>query len=133
MGARSNIALDSLDMMLIAELERNAHQTVSDLAKKLDARRHRVDRKLRRLLDEHIIRIIALPDPLALGYRTLAFVGINSVPSAVDSVVQELKNDKAVYHIIITTGRYDIHTWALFERPEALPFSLEIDLAVSEA
>ena len=120
MGARSKLTLDSLDLTLIAELEQNAHQTVSDLARKLDARRHSIDRKLRRLLDDRIIRIVAIPDPLALGYRTLASVGITSLPSAVNSVVQELKECKAVYHITITTGRYDIHAWALFEHPEGL-------------
>ncbi len=120
MSERSSIALDSLDQALIAEMEHNAHQTVSDLSRKLDLQRHNIDRRLQKLLDDRIIRIVAAHNPLALGFTTLAFMGINTFPSAVNSVAQELGCHREIHYLTITTGRYDIHAWGMFRRQEEL-------------
>ncbi len=121
--------LDEFDMALIAELEINARQTISELAGKIGLERHAVDKKLKRLLDERVIRIVAFPDPLALGYNTQAWICVNTLPSEVNTVAKELGRLTSVRHVHINAGRYDIHLWAVFKRPEDLSGFVRNELA----
>ena len=121
--------LDDLDLSLIAELETDATKSISELAKRLFTNRHTIERRLQRLLDEQIIRIVAVPDPLALGYKTQAWIGINTLPSEVNAVAEEIGHFRAVRHVHINAGRYDVHAWTVFERPEDLSNFVRNDLA----
>lgn len=121
--------LDSLDTALIAELEVDAWQTVTSLAAKLGTSRATVRTRLERLLDQEVIRIMPIADPLALGYKTRASVGINSVPSQVDAVANELASHPRIHHVAIFGGRYDIMAWAILEGPEQLSDFVRHDMA----
>ena len=120
--------LDDLDSMLIRELEINARQTVIDLASKLRISRPTVKTKMRRLLDSHLIKIMPILDPLALGYKTRVNLGFNTLPSEVDAVADALASYKNIHHVAIFTGRYDVMAWAVLETPEDLPDFVMKDL-----
>ncbi len=120
--------LDKLDITLITELEKNARQTMSELAKKIDTDRHTVNRKLKKLLGNRIIRIVAVPDPLALGFKTIAWIGINAQPDKVDSVAEKIGHLPPVRHIHINAGRYNIHILAVCQGPEELSNFVRDDL-----
>lgn len=121
--------LDGLDLMLIRELEINARQTSVDLAKKLHISRPTVRVKLKKLLDENIIRILPIADPLAMGFKTRVNLGFNTLPREVDNVANALASHKDIHHVAIFTGRYDVMAWAVLESPEDLPDFVMKDLA----
>lgn len=121
-------SLDELDLMLIKELEVDGRQTNTDLARKIGTSKATARRKLRRLLDEGIIRVVAVANPPALGYKTVATMGINVRPGEVDSVADKLASYKNVHFVIISTGRYDIIAWVMFQDPEDLSNFLRKEL-----
>jgi Lrp/AsnC family transcriptional regulator for asnA, asnC and gidA len=112
--------LDDLDIMLIRELEMNARQTAVDLAIKLSISRPTVKAKIKKLLDQQVIEIVPIVDPLALGYRTRVNLGFNTLPSEVDAVAEALASCRDIHHVAIFTGRYDVMGWAVLESPEDL-------------
>lgn len=112
--------LDEMDLMLISELETDGRQTNTDLAKKIGTSKATARRKLRRLLDEGIIKVVAVASPPALGYKTVATMGINVRPGDVDAVADKLASYKNVHFVIISTGRYDIIAWMMFREAEDL-------------
>ena len=120
--------LDDLDSMLIRELEINARQTVVNLASKLRISRPTVKSKMQRLLDSHLIKIMPILDPLALGYKTRVNLGFNTLPSEVDAVADALASYRDIHHVAIFTGRYDVMAWAVLETPEDLPDFVMKDL-----
>lgn len=121
--------LDQTDMVLIRELEGNARQTIVDLSKKLLISRPTLKAKLQRLLDESIIRILPIVDPLAMGYKTQVNLGLNTQPGQVDVVANILASYNQINHVTIHTGRYDAMAWAVLENPEDLPGFVMQDLA----
>ena len=129
MNDSESFPLDSLDLMLIRELEINARQTSVNLAKKLHISRPTVRAKLQKLIDDSIIRIIPIADPLAMGFKTRVNLGFNTLPSEVDSVANALASHKDIHHVAIFTGRYDVMAWAVLESPEDLPNFVMKDLA----
>jgi Lrp/AsnC family transcriptional regulator, regulator for asnA, asnC and gidA len=118
MTDKRTVPLDELDLRLIADLERDGRQSVSELAGKLRLSWSTVADRLERLQQEKVIRFLTLIDPLAIGHTKQVLVAINAPPSQIDSVARRLADIREVYHVSIHTGRYDI--FASVSLPEAL-------------
>ena len=99
--------LDHLDLRLLRELEINARQTIVDLSEKLSISKPTLKGRIQRLLDQHIIKILTVVDPLALGYKTQVNLGLNTLPGKVDSVANALASFRQVVHVSIHSGRYN--------------------------
>lgn len=112
--------LDALDLMIIHELQSDPQQPQSDIARKLDASETTVRRRLKRLLDEGIIRIVAIADPRALGYNVRAMIGIKTLPGRIDAVAEKLASYANVHYAMLTTGPYDLVAWVVFRNAEEL-------------
>jgi Lrp/AsnC family transcriptional regulator for asnA, asnC and gidA len=116
----STYTLDDIQMRILGELEINPRQSHTELAKKLGIVRHTVRRKLKTLLDDGVIQIVAIPDPLVLGYRTRAGILIKVHPGRLQAVANELIANERIQHVIMSTGRYDIMAWAVFRDSEEM-------------
>jgi Lrp/AsnC family transcriptional regulator for asnA, asnC and gidA len=112
--------IDALDLMIIRELQSDPQQPQADIAKKLGAGATTVRRRLKRLLDEHIIRIVAIADPHALGYNIRAMIGIKVCPGRIDAVADKLASYVNVHYALMTTGPYDLVAWAVFRDTDEL-------------
>jgi Lrp/AsnC family transcriptional regulator for asnA, asnC and gidA len=112
--------MDALDLMIIRELQSDPQQPQADIAKKIDASETTVRRRLRRLLDEHIIRIVAIADPRALGYNVRAMIGIKTRPGMLDAVADRLASYANVHYALLTTGPYDLIAWVVFRDTDEL-------------
>jgi Lrp/AsnC family transcriptional regulator for asnA, asnC and gidA len=100
--------LDDLDLRLIAELERDGRQSVSELAGQLRLSWSTIADRVARLQRDKVIRFLTLVDPMAIGHTKQVLVAINAPPSQIDSVARRLADIREVYHVSIHTGRYDI-------------------------
>ena len=112
--------MDALDLMIIRELQSDPQQPQADIAKKVEASETTVRRRLKRLLDERIIRIVAIADPRALGYNIRAMIGIKTKPGMVDAVAEKLASYANVHYALLTTGTYDLVAWVFFRDTEEL-------------
>lgn len=112
--------MDALDLMILRELQSDPQQPQADIAKKLDASETTVRRRLKRLLDERIIRIVAIADPRALGYNVRAMIGIKTQPGMVDAVADKLVSYANVHYALLTTGPYDLIAWGVFRDTDEL-------------
>ncbi|MBM3132675.1 MAG: Lrp/AsnC family transcriptional regulator [Chloroflexi bacterium] len=120
MKKRAPETFDELDMKLIRELETDGRQSNAELARKIGTSKATARRKLNRLLEDGIIRVVAVADPPALGYKTIATMGINVHPGQVDAVAEKLASHANVRFVIICAGRYDIIVWVMLREPEDL-------------
>ncbi len=112
--------IDNIDTALLKELETDAAQSIAEIAEKLGISSTTAHRRLQRLLNQGIARIVAITDPLALGFHVQVTIGINVGPGSVDDVADDLALFDPVHHIIITTGPYDIIIWIAFRSEEEL-------------
>lgn len=110
----SNLSLDALDRGLISELRHNGKRTQVELAAKLGTSAATIRRRMHRLLDNRIMKLVAIADPHVLGFRTRVAIGINAHHGKIDAVADELAAFSNVHHVVICTGRYDIIAWAVF-------------------
>jgi len=111
---------DVSDRCLIALLQADGRLQHTDLARKLGIPEATVRRRMKRLLDEKVVQIVAIPDPRKIGYDTHSIIGLRIQPGKISEVVSFLRPLDQVRYIGITAGTYDIVIEALFESNEEL-------------
>ena len=129
LGRIPEINLDSLDIGLIRELETDATQNTRYLAKKLDTSQSTVLRKIQKLQDDGVIRIMTLIDPLALGYEGVASIGIRCNTADVNEAANLIASHRNVQTVAICTGRYDIVAWVIFKEFSDLSEFVTLELS----
>lgn len=127
-GLRRFHDLDPLDLELIGELELDARQSYSQLAKKLGISRPTVSHKVHRLMDTGVVRVMCLADHLSLGFTIGVALGISVSPSEALNTANKLAHKKPVQQVFLCAGRFDIIAWALFREPEHLLHFLSTDI-----
>ncbi len=120
--------LDDLDLKLISELETEARSSNLCLANKLGVDEKTVRRRLARLLDEQIITFSTDLNATALGYQAVS-LAMNTASGQADAVAHELTLRPNVNYVFITSGRYDVMAWAIYEHPLDLFDFVTRDLA----
>ena len=68
--------IDKLDQELILDLQRDGRRSYIDLAKMLNVSEGTVRGRLRKLLDQGIIKITTMPELNKLGYSFMGIVGM---------------------------------------------------------
>ncbi len=121
--------LDTLDASLISELQIDARQNARDVAKKLGTSQSTVLRRIRRLQEEGIIRIVTLADPFSLGYEGVASVCMTFDPAKVNEGARTIASYPNVLTVSICAGRYDIVAWAMFRDMAELSDFVTLELS----
>ena len=86
--------MDELDRKIIQILQENGRASNARIARDVGVSEGTVRRRLQSLLQEGIIKVVALPDPEVLGYNTEALVGIQVDPDKIDEVARQLARSR---------------------------------------
>jgi len=106
---QSVVNLDDLDKRLIAEMQKNGGDCPhAQLARSLGTSKSTVTRRIKRLVNEGVVRIVAVVDADMIGLSTSALIGLNVDPKYIDSILEELGAKPQVHLLALVTGRYDI-------------------------
>ena len=113
-------AMDRLDVRLIAHLQKDGMSTNAAIAKKEKVSEETVRRRLKKLMRDDYIKVIAVPDARKIGYESQVLIGLQVDADKVDSVADALADMTEVSWVSVTTGSYDIFVWATLKSADAL-------------
>ena len=68
--------MDELDRKIIGILQLDGRASNAKIARQLGVSEGTIRRRLKRLIEDEAIQVVALPEPSKLGYNTEAIVGI---------------------------------------------------------
>jgi len=122
--------MDNLDIKIISLLQEDGTATNAGIARQVGVSEETVRRRLKRLVQEEYIRVVALPDPAKLGYESEVLMGIQADADKVDQVADTLAEFDEVNWVSITTGSYDIFAWATLRNSEELSTFLRTKVGV---
>ncbi len=101
--------IDKTDCDIIKMLQKDGRLSNTTIAKKLGVSEATVRARLNRLIDEEYIQIVAVGNPIKLGFDIVGMIRFEIDLSKVDSIIGELKKLKPIWFIVQTTGNIDIH------------------------
>ena len=125
--------IDALDEKLIKLLQKDARQSSEALAKQLKVSSATVRRRTRNLLQDGVVRIMAVADPQRVGLPVTAVIGLDVTHDKLDSVMDVLSNRTEVIWLSTTTGRFDITAVARFASTDEIYTFMQQELANIEA
>jgi len=112
--------MDDLDRKIIELLQINGRASNARIARDVGVSEGTVRRRLRRLVQDEIIRVVAVPDPEKMGLSTVALIGIQADPDKLDDVAERLAALPETQYVSLTTGSFDLFIWVALLSSEEL-------------
>jgi Lrp/AsnC family transcriptional regulator, regulator for asnA, asnC and gidA len=101
------VALDDTAKAIIRTLQRDGRTPYATIAREVGLSEAAVRQRVQRLLDSDLLQIVAVTDPLQVGFTRQAMVGIVTSGDS-QKVARELETFDEVVYLITATGRFDL-------------------------
>ena len=99
--------LDDKDLQIIAALQINGRTSYADLATGIDLSQAAIRLRVNRLLDSGVVEIVAITDPLSIGFTVQAMVGV-TVDGDIEALSDEIGAREYAVYVVLTSGRFDL-------------------------
>src|SRR6476661_2142118 len=74
----AEVRLDDVSKAIIEQLQEDGRQSYATIAKRVGLSEAAVRQRVQRLLDSGVMQIVAVTDPLQVGFRRQAMIGIRA-------------------------------------------------------
>jgi Lrp/AsnC family transcriptional regulator for asnA, asnC and gidA len=106
-GRRPGVTLDETSKKIIELLQADGRRSYAALGKAVGLSEAAVRQRVQRLLESGVMQIVAVTDPLSLGFLRQAMIGIKC-EGDLDKVADQLASMDEVDYVVITAGSFDL-------------------------
>src|SRR5262245_24058051 len=99
--------LDDADKAIIEYLQEDGRMSYTRLASVVGLSEAAVRQRVQRLIDDNVVQIVAVTDPLRLGFHRQAMVGVRT-EGDIRSVADTLAAIPEVDYVVFTSGSFDL-------------------------
>jgi DNA-binding Lrp family transcriptional regulator len=104
-----SVEIDANDAAIIRELQRDGRASFRDIGRRLGLSERTVSNHYTRLIDERALQVIAVGNPLHLGFRAMAWLGVTLSEGAdLERAAALLGEVPGLDYVIVPSGRYDL-------------------------
>ncbi|HET6832234.1 MAG TPA: Lrp/AsnC family transcriptional regulator [Acidimicrobiales bacterium] len=101
------VVLDDIDKAIIRELQLDGRTPYAKLGPAVGLSQAAVRQRVQRLIENGVMQVVAVTDPLMLGFKLEAMIGIE-VDGDLRAVASKLAEVDNVDYVVVTTGRFDL-------------------------
>lgn len=99
--------LDEISKRIIEQLQEDGRRPYAAIGKAVGLSEAAVRQRVQRLLDSGVMQIVAVTDPLQVGFTRQAMIGIR-VEGDLTAVADELTTFSEVDYVVLTAGSFDL-------------------------
>ncbi|SNS91402.1 Lrp/AsnC family transcriptional regulator, regulator for asnA, asnC and gidA [Asanoa hainanensis] len=103
----SHALLDDVAKQIIEQLQEDGRRPYATIGKAVGLSEAAVRQRVQRLLDAGVMQIVAVTDPLQLGFPRQAMIGLR-VSGDLEQVADRLAEFDEVDYVVITAGSFDL-------------------------
>ena len=111
--------LDDTSKAIIEQLQLDGRRSYAAIGKAVGLSEAAVRQRVQRLTEAGVMQVVAVTDPLELGFDRQAMIGIKA-EGALEPIADELAKMDEVEYVVITAGSFDILAEVLCESDEHL-------------
>ena len=100
--------LDEVDHYIIEAMREDGRVAFAQIAQKLNVSPGMIRVRYNRLAELGILKVVAVTNPLLMGYSTMAMIGIRTDGERMLEVAEKVSAFNEVIYLIVVSGRYDI-------------------------
>ena len=124
---RVPVHLDDVSKAIIDQLQEDGRRSYADIGKHVGLSEAAVRQRVQRLTEAGVMQIVAVTDPMQLGFTRQAMIGIR-VSGDVREVADALSEIAAVDYVVLTAGTFDLLVEVVLENDEDLIELLNTDI-----
>jgi Lrp/AsnC family transcriptional regulator, regulator for asnA, asnC and gidA len=107
-GIETPDGLDKIDLHIIDALRKDGREAFAQIAEQLNVSPGMIRQRYNRLVETGYLKVVAVTNPLMMGKRTMALIGIRTDGRKMLEVADRLIKFDEVVYIIVVSGRFDI-------------------------
>lgn len=100
-------ALDRTSKRIIEQLQQDGRRSYAAIARAVGLSEAATRQRVQRLIDEHMVQVVAVTDPAAIGFNRMALLGIR-VEGDVRAVADKLSALQEAEYVVICAGQFDL-------------------------
>lgn len=104
---RSAPALDEIDKAIIRALQVDGRMSYARLGPEVGLSQAAVRQRVQRLTDSGVMQVVAVTDPLSVGFTVQAMIGIGA-EGDLRRLATELGDLPEIDYVVIASGRFDL-------------------------
>ena len=116
---RSPHPLDEVSKRIIEQLQEDGRRPYASIGKAVGLSEAAVRQRVQRLIDSGVMQIVAVTDPLQVGFNRQAMIGVRAEGDLQD-VADRLAEITDIDYVVITAGSFDLLVEAVCEDDDAL-------------
>jgi Lrp/AsnC family transcriptional regulator for asnA, asnC and gidA len=113
------VVLDDTAKQIIEQLQQDGRRSYAAIGKAVGLSEAAVRQRVQRLLEGGVMQIVAVTDPLTLGFRRQAMIGIRC-EGDLERVAGQLATLDEIDYVVITAGSFDLLAEAVCEDDDHL-------------
>ena len=118
-ATRQRQALDDVSKAIISQLQQDGRRSYAAIGKVVGLSEAAVRQRVQRLTDSGVMQVVAVTDPMELGFARQAMIGL-TVEGPLEPVADALAAMEEIEYVVITAGGFDILVEAVCESDEHL-------------
>ncbi len=111
--------LDDVSKKIIEQLQHDGRMPYAAIGKAVGLSEAAVRQRVQRLLDSGVMQIVAVTDPLQLGFARQAMIGIHAEGDT-DPIAEALSQMTEVDYVLVTAGSFDLMVEVVCESDDHL-------------
>ncbi len=111
--------LDEVSKAIIDQLQQDGRRSYAAIGKVVGLSETAVRQRVQRLIDHGVMQVVAVTDPLEVGFNRQAMIGVRA-SGALDPVADALAAMTEVDYVVITAGSFDVLVEVVAESDEHL-------------
>jgi Lrp/AsnC family transcriptional regulator, regulator for asnA, asnC and gidA len=118
-GPSTNGLLDNVNKAIVEELQKDGRRTYGSIAEAVGLSEAAVRQRVQKMRDAGVMQIVAVTDPLQVGFRSQAMVGIRA-DGDTRMVAERLAAVDDIDYVVMCTGSFDILVELVCEDEDAI-------------
>jgi Lrp/AsnC family transcriptional regulator for asnA, asnC and gidA len=115
----AHVTLDEISKRIIEQLQSDGRRPYAAIGKAVGLSEAAVRQRVQRLLDAGVMQIVAVTDPVQVGFSRQAMVGLR-VDGDVTAVAEQVAQLREVEYVVVTAGSFDLLVEVVCEDDEHL-------------
>jgi len=99
---------DEIDLQIIDALQKDGRVAFAQIAEQLNVSPGMIRIRYNRLVEQGYLKVVAITNPLRMGFKTMAMIGIRADGSKLLQVAEKISRLEEVIYMVVASGRFDI-------------------------
>jgi Lrp/AsnC family transcriptional regulator for asnA, asnC and gidA len=99
---------DEIDLQIIKILNEDGRTSFAQIAQKLGVSPGMVRQRYNRLVEEGVVQVVAITNPMLMGLTTMAQIGVKVNVHRMHEIADKIASFEEVIYLVLLTGSYDL-------------------------